>query len=110
MKFNREELILLRTGQKQAQRSGDYWSKDDLDRLNQMFADGCGFSEIAMTLDRNEVSIYQQLSKSGLLAAQCKSRSRRVKQIDRPQCLCPDCAVADCRNCGKECAHAGTLR
>ena len=108
MELNRDELIALRMGQKQAQRSGDYWAKEELEELSQMFHDGCGFSELALYFSRNEVAIYQQLSKLGLLSAQCKPRSRRAKVIERT-CLCPFCAVPDCKSTGRECFHAGTV-
>ncbi len=109
MIIDREQLIALRTGKKQAQRSGDYWTKEDQEKLPQLFAEGYGISELAIIFDRNKVAIYQQLSKSGLLSQQCKSRNRRAR-VYEPQCLCPFCAISDCKNCGKECAHAGGVR
>ena len=109
MPSNKEKLIALRTGQVQARRSGDYWSKEELEEMVQMFVGGMGLSDIALHFDRNEVSIYQQLSKSGLLSAQCRPRNRCAKRIDGPQGLCPACAVANCENCGKECAYAGNV-
>lgn len=104
-----EKLVALRTGQEQAKRSGEYWSKEESAEMAQMFAEGYGLSEMALHFERNEVSIYQQLSKSGSLSLQCKPRNRRTKQTDGLQCLCPSCPVTNCMNCGKECVHAGNV-
>lgn len=109
MTSDNEKLIALRTGQEQAKRSGEYWSKEESAEMTQMFVEGCGLSKMALHFNRNEVSIYQQLSKSGLLSLQCKPRNRRTKQPDCPQCLCTVCPVTDCPNCGKEGPHAGNV-
>lgn len=108
MELDRNELIALRRGQKQAQRSGDYWSTDELEELSHMFDDGCGFSELALHFGRNEVAIYQRLSKSGLLSPQCKTRNRRSRVVEQ-ECLCPFCAVPDCKSIGRECFNAGNV-
>ena len=63
-----EELIVLRNGRKAPERSGEYWSKEDLETLQNLFWEGVNLSEIAIRLGRNEVATYQQLTKRGLLS------------------------------------------
>lgn len=109
MSINRNDLVALRTGQKQAQRSGEYWSKEDQEKLIELFMEGRGISELSLLFGRTEVSIFQQISKTGLWAMQCRSRNRQGKSPNNIRCLCPDCAMTDCKNCGKECAHAGNV-
>ena len=110
MNDQQDKLIALRTGRKPAQRTGEYWTQTEIQFLVEHFHSGVGLSELALQLDRNEVAVFQQLAKLGLLAGQCKPRSRR-KKVSAPEgCLCPVCGVADCQNCGKECTHAGTIR
>ena len=106
MEINRNELIALRTGQKLPQRSGEYWDEKELEKLLSFFVEGYGISELAVLFGRTEIAIYQQLGRLGLLAPQCRPRSRRTKSVDIPQCSCPTCAVTDCKNCGKEGPHA----
>ena len=101
MEAYQEELIALRSGRKAPERSGEYWSKEDLETLQNLFWEGVNLSEIAIRLGRNEVATYQQLAKSGLLSSQCRPRKRTKRQA-KAECLCPSCGVTDCRSCGKE--------
>ena len=108
MESKKEQLIALRTGAKPAERSGEYWSKIDIQLLEQFYYEGIGISEIALQLGRNEAAVNQQLLKLGHLAAQGKSRTRK-KKVPKPQCFCPICQIETCENCGKEHSHAGTV-
>ena len=49
-------------------------------QLTIMFESGMGISEIAIQLDRSEISVYQQLEKRGFLSAQSKPRNRIKKE------------------------------
>ena len=77
MENYRKELRSLRTGKRPPQRSGEYWTGDEVQKLTTMFEEGIGISAIAVELDRTEVAIYQQLEKKGFLANQCKPRNRK---------------------------------
>lgn len=110
MVIDRNELITLRSGGKIPKRSGDHWSPEEQEELKRRFLEGDGFSELTMHFERNEIAIYQQLSKAGLLSPQCKSRNRRPKNPQRVQCPCPICSVTTCENCGKEGPNAGDIR
>lgn len=110
MKNHRKALIALRSGECPPQRSGEYWSEDDLQKLTIMFESGDGISEIAIRLGRTEVAIYQQLEKKGYLSSQCKPRNRQKKERVIEDCLCPFCGNHSCVHCGKDCSHAGNVR
>ena len=43
------ELIALRTGKNPPERSGECWTKDELEQLKLLYYSGAGFSEIALT-------------------------------------------------------------
>ena len=109
MKSHRKELRALRNGNRPPQRSGEYWTEDEVQQLTIMFEEGIGISEIAIELDRTEVAIYQQIDKKGFWAAQCKPRNRGKKERITADCLCPFCGNNTCKNCGKDCSHAGNV-
>ena len=110
MSNQQDQLIALRTGKKAAERTGEYWTQEEVQLLVEHFHSGVGLSEMALQLERNEVAVFQQMAKMGLLAGQCRPRSPKKKTPVQGRCLCPECDVADCQNCGKECTHAGTIR
>lgn len=103
------ELIALRTGKNPPERSGECWTKEELERLKLLYYSGTGFSEIVLELKRTEIAVFQQAVKMGLLSQQCKPRKRIPKQPSDNVCLCPGCTVTNCPNCGKECSYAGEL-
>lgn len=102
-------LIALRRGSKPPERSGDYWSPDDLRTLEELFWSGTSISEIALQMGRNEVATYQQIFKMGLLSSQCRPRNRE-KRKHESQCLCPACEVAGCQNRERGGQNAGEVR
>ena len=109
MNDQQDQLIALRTGKKAAKRTGEYWTQEEVQLLVEHFHSGVGLSEMALQLERNEVAVFQQMAKMGLLAGQCMPRSPKKKLPVPGRCLCPMCGVADCQNCRKECAHAGAI-
>ena len=91
---------------KPAERSGEYWSKEDIRSLEQLYCqEGIGISDIALQLGRTEGAVCQQLTKIGLLSLQGKHRTRKQKK-PISQCYYPICQVKDCVNCGKERPYA----
>lgn len=113
MTTKQNELIALRTGAKPAERSGEYWSKEDSALLGQLYAEGVGISEIALQLGRTEGAVCQQLIKMGLLTPQGRHRTRKKEADETTElpcgCLCPHCSVKACQNCGKEGQYVGTI-
>lgn len=76
MENYRKELRSLRTGKRSPQRSGEYWTGDEVQKLTTMFEEGIGISAIAVELDRTEVAIYQQLllNTRTLYFSRCRNR------------------------------------
>ena len=109
MTTKQRQLIALRTGEKPAERSGEYWSKEDSALLGQLYSEGVGISEIALRLGRSEMAVCQQLIKMNLFSAQGKPRNRKKKGL-MPECYCSICQVTNCANYGKEYPYAGTIR
>lgn len=114
MTTKQNQLIALRNGTKPAERSGEYWSKEDIQLLERLYCqEGIGISEIALQLKRSEGAVCQQLTKMGLLTPQGKHRTRKKEADETAElpggCLCRLCQVKDCKNCGKECPYAGTV-
>lgn len=113
MTTKENQLIALRTGTKPAERSGEYWSKEDIQLLEQRYYEGSGISDIALKFGRSEGAVCQQLTKMGLLSRQCRPRAHKKKAEEPTEypdgCLCNLCHVKDCKNCRKECPYAGTV-
>ena len=97
----REALIAQRNGKKVPENYRDYWTEDAATTLEQMYlGDGRGISEIALFFGRNELSIYQQLLKRGLMGT--RSGGESSGDIP-PKCRCDRCKVLECPNCKEPC-------
>ena len=105
---DQEALKALRSGKVQAEHAGNYWSKEDREKLCQLFGANCSISQIAVEMGRTERAVFNQLDKAGLFNPQSKPRGRRACSSEG-QYLCPDCNVKTCQNHGRECAHAGNV-
>ena len=101
-----DELAALRRGEMVPESSGDYWSREAIEEMKQEFADGIGISVIALRLNRTERAVIQQLSKLGLLDAQSKHRERMSRVPKKMRCLCIECGLRGCQNCGREFFYA----
>lgn len=78
-------------------REGDIWSQDEKGRLEELFYEGVGISEIAIRLQRTEPAVIQQIEKMDLY--QRKSYPKRRRPFARPGgCLCQQC-TADRSSC-----------
>ncbi len=72
---------------------GAYWTDPEKDRLAELFYNGAGISEIAVTLQRTEPAVFQQIEKMDLY--QRKENPRRQRCFTKePACLCEDCRLA----------------
>ena len=113
MRNRNKDLIALRTGQKPAQRSGEYWSKEELQQIEILYEEGVGISDITLQFERTEIAVCQQLTKMGLLSRQCRPRAHKKKAEEPTEypegCLCNLCHIKDCKNCRKERPYAGTV-
>lgn len=109
MKDQKQELIGLRTGKKQPERSGEYWNAEEIERLKDLYYNGEGISSLALQFGRNERAVYQQLEKLGCMDEQYRPRNRKRREPLGKRCLCSLCGVKDCRNCGKVWDYVGAV-
>ena len=85
-----ESIINLRNGTIKFERSGDYWSDDERDKLKKMFYEGEGITAMAIELQRSEIAIMQQIEKLDLYNHKGNSQRRKKEQI-QSVCLCSMC-------------------
>ena len=71
----RDMLILLRSGKIPSERSREYWSEKEKKELIERFLKGEGVSSIAISLQRSENTIFQQLVALDLFARCNKPRN-----------------------------------
>lgn len=99
-----ESIINLRNGTIKFERSGDYWSDDEREKLKKMFYEGEGITAIAIELQRSEIAIVQQVVKLDLYNRYENSQRRKKEKIQH-SCLCSICK-ADKSLCPL-CSHFG---
>lgn len=100
-------LKAFRDGQLTPERSREYWSNDEHEKLTRQYYSGVGISQIALELQRSELAVIQHLMTSKILTTPGR---RRQKKRPKPRCLCGDCLKnRDCKY-RKEASHAGDLR
>lgn len=80
------------------ERNGDYWSKEECEKVAELFYQNYGITEIALNMQRTERAIYQQIIKQELFEAKNrKCQERKVK------CICSKCPVSNtCEHYNKE--------
>lgn len=62
----REAVINMRRSPALLERRGEYWSNEDKEKIDNLFNQGVGITEIAMILQRSESAIMQQIEKQDL--------------------------------------------
>lgn len=85
-----ESIRNLRRRGSRMEREGDYWDQDEKKRLEDMFDDGVGISEIAIRLQRTEPAVIQQIEKLDLYRRKDHPKRRRMAS-KACSCLCPSC-------------------
>lgn len=102
-KNNRELMQAYRNGYMMPERSGNYWTKDEVKHLSDLFFDGFGISSIALELQRTEVAVFQQLMYQGFIKSYGVRRNRGRNKV---KCLCNKCDLQEhcpkCSTCQKE--------
>ena len=71
------------------EREGDYWTEEDKELLYTLFESGVGITEIAITLQRTEPAVIQQIEKMNLY-----NRGKYIpkkKHIGSYGCQCSSC-------------------
>lgn len=87
----KNKTIAMRTGRIQMRRDREYWTQDDLARLEEMYFAGYGINEIALALERSETAIYQQLERKKLVYRSGRTSRKRLRMIKDGECLCETC-------------------
>lgn len=90
MSNKREQIIALRKCGLPSNRQRDYWKKEERQMLQDMFYEGEGISDMAITFHRSEVAIINQINSMQLYE---KVRNPRQKKND---CRCSQCNKTDC--------------
>ena len=90
MKLNIKTAIkAMRTNTSKPERQGEYWSEDEIENLKSMFYSEYGITEMALTLQRTEPAIFQQIEKLDLFDR--KENPRRQRVARQLNCLCGRC-------------------
>ena len=91
-----EQVIAIRQLVTPNERHREYWSESERDQLREMFANGIGITEMALTFRRSEMAVVNQLNTLGLFK-KCRAPKRTKKE-----CLCPQCShYGECTNACK---------
>lgn len=85
-------IHLMRARMAELRREGEYWDKEENEKLTDLFYDGVGISEIAIIHQRSEAAIMQQIEKLDLYRR--KEMPLRRKGFRKPTCLCEKCNVS----------------
>ena len=89
----REAVINMRRSPALLERRGEYWSNEDKEKVDNLFNQGVGITEIAMILQRSESAIMQQIEKQDLYDRKLYPTRQRNSPV-LSKCLCEVC-VAD---------------
>lgn len=88
----REAVINMRRSPALLERQGEYWSTEDKEKVDRLFNQGVGITEISMILQRSESAVMQQIEKQDLYLR--KQYPCRQKNCSTPaRCLCDTCIV-----------------
>ena len=104
MNNERKLLIALREGAIPSERSGEYWSKEEKEKMKRMFWNGDGISDIALSLQRSENAVIQQLIVQKMLTPPGAARGRNCMGRNK----CPRCNTS-CSNYRGGYCNAGKL-
>ena len=101
----KESVQSLRVRGNRLEREGDFWTKDEKERLIFMFYEGVGISEISIRLQRTEPAVFQQIEKLDLYQRK-QYPKRNKKSYKSSGCCCPTCKAAPslcplCNNCNQ---------
>lgn len=86
----KETVRNIRNSSVRLERRGEYWSDKDKEKLNKMFHDGTGITEMAVILQRTESAIMQQIEQQDLYCRK-QNPSRQRNTVSPSQCLCAVC-------------------
>lgn len=87
---NNEKHEALKAMRKGTISGGRYWTGEERKKMEQMFIQGYGISEIALELNRSERATFQELQHQGCFP---KIRRDYRKKNLQSHCLCPECII-----------------
>ena len=93
----REAVRTVRRSPALLERRGEYWSNEDKEKVDNLFNQGVGITEIAMILQRSESAVMQQIEKQALYDRKLYPTRQRNSPV-LSKCLCEVC-VADSALC-----------
>ena len=96
----KEAVKAMRSRTGKLEHEGDYWTSDDIELLRTMFNNFEGLTDIAITLQRTEVAVMQQIEKLDLYGRKNNPRRCRICDKTEDKCLCEKCKLRDI--CNKE--------
>lgn len=99
-----EKILLYRTGTIRPKRENQFWTKEETVLLRNMFNNGVGISELAITFERSESAISQRLEFLKL-CEYSKSHKHLPKEYKKHHCFCNAYASRGANAC-KECRFA----
>lgn len=86
----KEAIKSMRNRGVRLDREGDIWNQTEKDRMEELFYEGVGISEIAIRLQRTEPAVIQQIEKMDLY--QRKNYPKRHRHsAELGGCLCQKC-------------------
>lgn len=104
MKLNIKTAIkAMRTNTSKPERQGEYWSEDEIENLKSMFYSEYGITEMALTLQRTEPAIFQQIEKLDLYNRKDHPvRRKKCREHGNDKCLCGKCGSKNCEKGGSK--------
>ena len=104
MKLNIKTAIkAMRTNTSKPERQGEYWSDDEIENLKSMFYSEYGITEMALTLQRTEPAIFQQIEKLDLYNRKDHPvRIKKCREHCNDRCLCEKCGSKNCEKGGSK--------
>ena len=90
-KIDTKELLKsIRNRQTYLENEGNYWSDDERKKLDDLYNDGVGISEIALELERTEQAVFVQIN---LNRGNRGDTVRKCSSAKHHKCLCTECEI-----------------
>jgi len=90
---SKQAIINIRTRTTKLERERDYWSEEEREQLRELFYNGTGISEIAIILQRSELTVVEQVKLLGLYSNSSSKKKSGKKHL---HCLSPNCQNDPC--------------
>jgi len=89
-----QQIAAMRQNAELNTRHRSYWTEEDKQELKDRFYAGEGISTMALTFQRSELAIINQLNAMNLF------QKHRAPKTKKPECLCSQCSLyTHCEKC-----------